>query len=155
MARNIGIKSLHAPLVIDDYRCDEQGHDGQRKINSSQRDEVKRDHHPGRRQPRQPLCEEELDLVHIVRDARHELAALVGVEKAHALRLHVRIQGIPQVVDHPLSDKLLQVGLDRGHAVGEDGSRDEEQDVPQYEAHVALTDAVVNDELGQPRRGHA
>ena len=42
---------LHTPLVIDDYRRDEQGHNGERQVNSGQRDEMKRDHHPGRRQP--------------------------------------------------------------------------------------------------------
>ena len=106
----------------------------------------------GAEQRHDPVGDELVERLHVVRQARDDHARLAARVEADRERLQVREELDPQVLQHALADPADEVGLRVGRAPVDERGDDERDDDEVERAGVAGHDPVVDRELGQRRR---
>ncbi len=136
---------VHLLLIEDDQGQHGQGDEGQAHVKEEHDRQVDDDRDDGIDQPGQAATEEALDGRHVVRHARHQLAGLIGVEEAHRLRLQVPVELVAHVEHDVLPQPLLQVPLEGGGGVGQQGHQQHRHGEHDNQLAVLLADAVIDD----------
>ena len=126
----------HARREIQEYRRHRERQHGQLPGQDHHRDEGADDDDDVRQDARGGIGHHALDAAHVVRQAGLDLPRPGLGEEPERHHLQVAVQGVPEVLHHPLPDHIRQEGLAHADQARDDGNDDHEPGGPIEEVEV-------------------